>query len=81
MTVIKPPYEQALIGVGVDCGWAQRNEKKKKEMAQETRVPWAREKKRNNNAQETSVSWAYPLVARRFPSSPSPLAWQVTWGA
>jgi len=82
ITIIKPPYEQVLIGMGVDCRWAQRNERKKKEMAQETHVPWAREKKKKKkkNAQETSVSWAYPLITHHFPSSPSPLAWQVTWG-
>jgi len=76
MTIIKPPYEQVLVGMGVDCGWAQRNERKKKETAQETCVPWAREnktKQKNKNTQETSVSWAYPLVAHHFPSSPSPL--------
>jgi hypothetical protein len=46
--IIKPPYEQVLVGMGVDHGWAQRNKRKKKEMAQEMRVPWARENKNKN---------------------------------
>jgi hypothetical protein len=31
--IIEPPYEQVLIGMGVDHRWAQRNKRKKKEMA------------------------------------------------
>jgi hypothetical protein len=45
-TIIKPPYEQVLVGMGWIAGVPRETKiKRKKETVQETRVPWGREKK------------------------------------
>ena len=69
-TIIKPPYKQVLVGVGPEK--QKRNEKK--EIIQETHVPWTTEKK--ENIQKMSVSWAWcwccrPPSRRPLLSSPS----------
>jgi hypothetical protein len=66
----------------VDHEWAQRNERKKKEMAQEMHVPWAREKERKKEKHpgDKHLLGLSPHCVL-FPPSPSPLVWQVTWGA
>ena len=59
MTIIKPPYEQVLVGMGWIVGGPRetKEEKRKKEKVQETHVPGPEKSK--ENTQETSVSWAW----------------------
>ena len=56
MTIIKPPYEQVLVGMGWIAGGPRemKEEKRKKEKVQETHVPGPEKSKKNT--QETSVS-------------------------
>ena len=56
MTIIKPPYEQVLVGMGWIVGGHRetKEEKRKKEKVQETHVLGPEKSKKNT--QEMSVS-------------------------
>jgi len=56
-TIIKPPYEQALIGHGV--GPEKQNKKKEKRNGPGDACPLGQRKQTNKNTQETSVFWAW----------------------